>query len=99
MGDVVCGHVQVLKNRPDMKMVVMSATLDAEKFQKYFDNAPLLVRSTVSVLHDSVGGVARQAVRCEMHQLLSHKSELELISQADCSSQCSQVHCGVSVSI
>lgn len=71
----------MLKNRPDMKMVVMSATLDAEKFQKYFDNAPLLVRS-LSVLHDSVGGVAKQAVRCEMHQLLSHKSELELINQA-----------------
>lgn len=25
-------------------MVVMSATLDAGKFQKYFDDAPLLVR-------------------------------------------------------
>ena len=25
-----------------MRVVVMSATLDAEKFQKYFDNAPLL---------------------------------------------------------
>lgn len=33
---------EVLKNRPDMRVVVMSATLDAEKFQKYFDNAPLL---------------------------------------------------------
>jgi hypothetical protein len=34
----------VLVNRPDMKMVVMSATLDAEKFQKYFNDAPLLVK-------------------------------------------------------
>jgi len=33
----------VLRNRPDLKMVVMSATLDAEKFQKYFNDAPLLV--------------------------------------------------------
>ncbi|CAN0337422.1 unnamed protein product, partial [Discosporangium mesarthrocarpum] len=33
---------EVLKNRPDMRVVVMSATLDAEKFQKYFNNAPLL---------------------------------------------------------
>lgn len=33
---------EVLKNRPDMRVVVMSATLDAEKFQTYFDNAPLL---------------------------------------------------------
>jgi hypothetical protein len=34
---------QVAKNRKDLKLVVMSATLDAGKFQQYFDNAPLLV--------------------------------------------------------
>ena len=28
--------------RPDLKIVVMSATLDALKFQQYFDNAPLM---------------------------------------------------------
>ncbi|KAJ2617032.1 DEAH-box ATP-dependent RNA helicase prp43 [Coemansia sp. RSA 1365] len=28
--------------RPDLKIVVMSATLDSEKFQKYFNDAPLL---------------------------------------------------------
>ena len=32
----------VAKRRPDLKIVVMSATLDALKFQKYFNNAPLL---------------------------------------------------------
>ena len=26
----------------ELKVVVMSATMDAEKFQKYFDDAPLL---------------------------------------------------------
>jgi pre-mRNA-splicing factor ATP-dependent RNA helicase DHX15/PRP43 len=26
----------------DLKLVVMSATMDAEKFQEYFDDAPLL---------------------------------------------------------
>lgn len=34
---------QVLKQRKDLKLVVMSATLDAAKFQKYFDGAPLMV--------------------------------------------------------
>jgi len=35
--DVLMGLLkEVLQRRPDMKMVVMSATLDAEKFQKYF---------------------------------------------------------------
>ncbi|KAI6084224.1 P-loop containing nucleoside triphosphate hydrolase protein [Hypoxylon rubiginosum] len=33
---------QVTKRRPDLKLIVMSATLDAEKFQRYFYDAPLL---------------------------------------------------------
>ena len=40
--DVLFGLLkQVLTNRPDLKLVVMSATLEAEKFQCYFD-APLI---------------------------------------------------------
>lgn len=33
---------QVLKQRKDLKLVVMSATLEAEKFQGYFLDAPLM---------------------------------------------------------
>ncbi|KAI3819215.1 hypothetical protein L1987_13040 [Smallanthus sonchifolius] len=33
---------EVLKNRPDLKLVVMSATLEAEKVQGYFFGAPLI---------------------------------------------------------
>ena len=33
---------QVLPARKDLKLVVMSATLDAAKFSKYFSNAPVL---------------------------------------------------------
>lgn len=41
--DVLLGLIkEVARQRPDLKIVVMSATLDAEKFQAYFDNAPLL---------------------------------------------------------
>ena len=41
--DVLMGLLkEVMLRRKDLKIVVMSATLDAEKFQKYFDNAPLL---------------------------------------------------------
>ncbi|SPQ99203.1 unnamed protein product (mitochondrion) [Plasmodiophora brassicae] len=41
--DVLMGLLkEVLVNRPDMKLIVMSATLDAGKFQVYFDNAPLM---------------------------------------------------------
>ena len=34
--------IQVLKNRADLKLVVMSATLEAQKFQGYFLDAPLM---------------------------------------------------------
>ena len=36
---------QIVKQRDDLKIIIMSATLDAGKFQHYFDDAPLLVSS------------------------------------------------------
>ncbi|MES1922620.1 hypothetical protein MHBO_004137 [Bonamia ostreae] len=41
--DVLMGMLkEVLLKRSDLKLVIMSATLDFEKFQQYFDGAPLL---------------------------------------------------------
>ncbi|KAK9067710.1 hypothetical protein SSX86_011821 [Deinandra increscens subsp. villosa] len=41
--DVLLGLLRkALKNRPDLKLVVMSATLEAENFQGYFFGAPLM---------------------------------------------------------
>lgn len=41
--DVLFGlFKELLRQRPDLKLIVMSATLDAGKFQNYFDNAPLM---------------------------------------------------------
>ncbi|KAK9814960.1 hypothetical protein WJX73_003260 [Symbiochloris irregularis] len=41
--DVLFGLLkEVLKNRADLKLVVMSATLEAQKFQGYFLDAPLM---------------------------------------------------------
>lgn len=41
--DILMGLIKsVAERRPDMKVIVMSATLDAGKFQEYFNNAPLL---------------------------------------------------------
>ncbi|KAI4340255.1 hypothetical protein MLD38_025114 [Melastoma candidum] len=41
--DVLFGLLkEVLRNRSDLKLVVMSATLEAEKFQGYFNGAPLM---------------------------------------------------------
>lgn len=41
--DILMGVLkEVIKQRSDLKLVIMSATLDAGKFQNYFDNAPLM---------------------------------------------------------
>lgn len=41
--DILMGVLkEVIKQRKDLKLVIMSATLDAGKFQHYFDNAPLM---------------------------------------------------------
>lgn len=41
--DVLMGLLKdVVKRRPDLKLIIMSATLDAQKFQRYFNDAPLL---------------------------------------------------------
>lgn len=41
--DILMGLIkEVIKQRPDLKVIIMSATLDAGKFQNYFDNAPLM---------------------------------------------------------
>ncbi|ODV94376.1 hypothetical protein PACTADRAFT_51221 [Pachysolen tannophilus NRRL Y-2460] len=41
--DILMGLLkQVTTRRKDLKLIIMSATLDAEKFQDYFNSAPLL---------------------------------------------------------
>lgn len=41
--DVLMGLLkEVVVRRPDLKLIIMSATLDAQKFQQYFMDAPLL---------------------------------------------------------
>ncbi|KAK0564775.1 DEAH-box ATP-dependent RNA helicase prp43 [Tilletia horrida] len=42
--DILMGLLkgEVIPRRPDLKLIVMSATLDALKFQKYFNDAPLM---------------------------------------------------------
>eukprot|EP00439_Symbiodinium_sp_Y106_P025809 s1117_g3.t1 len=40
--DVLFGLVKdVARFRQDLKLIISSATLDAEKFSEYFDNAPI----------------------------------------------------------
>ncbi|GFH20328.1 DEAH-box nuclear pre-mRNA splicing factor [Haematococcus lacustris] len=65
--DVLFGLIkEVLKQRPDLKLVVMSATLEAEKFQNYFLDAPLMKVLDIDTSHlSSSGGFATAAVQLD----------------------------------
>ena len=41
--DFILGYIKnLLPKRPDLKIVISSATLDAERFSAFFDNAPVI---------------------------------------------------------
>jgi len=41
--DFLLGYMkQLLPRRPDLKLIITSATIDAERFSKHFDNAPVV---------------------------------------------------------
>ncbi len=41
--DFILGYLKnLLKKRPDLKLIITSATIDVERFSKHFDNAPIV---------------------------------------------------------
>ncbi|WP_372367012.1 ATP-dependent RNA helicase HrpA [Candidatus Uabimicrobium sp. HlEnr_7] len=41
--DFILGYLkQLLKKRPELKIIISSATIDTERFSKYFDDAPII---------------------------------------------------------
>ncbi|TYA89988.1 ATP-dependent RNA helicase HrpA [Aggregatibacter actinomycetemcomitans] len=41
--DFILGYLkQLLPRRPDLKLIITSATIDVERFSKHFDNAPII---------------------------------------------------------
>ena len=41
--DFLLGYIkQLLPKRPDLKIIITSATIDTEAFSRHFDNAPVL---------------------------------------------------------
>src|SRR5712672_2458030 len=74
--DFLLGYVkQLLPRRPDLKLVITSATIDAERFSKHFDGAPVIEVSgrlfPVEVRYRPVGGDAEDTTRDEEEQALA----------------------------
>ena len=41
--DFLLGYIrQLLPRRPDLKLIVTSATIDTQRFSEHFDNAPII---------------------------------------------------------
>jgi ATP-dependent helicase HrpA len=74
--DFLLGYVKrLLPRRPDLKVVITSATIDAERFSKHFDGAPVIEVSgrlyPVEVRYRPVGGDAEDTTRDEEEQALA----------------------------
>ena len=74
--DFLLGYlVRLLPQRPDLKLVITSATIDAERFSRHFGGAPVIEVSgrlyPVEVRYCPVGGDAEDTTRKEEEQALA----------------------------
>ncbi len=74
--DFLLGYLKrLLPRRPDLKVVVTSATIDAERFSKHLDGAPVIEVSgrlyPVEVRYRPVGGDEEDTTRDEEEQALA----------------------------
>src|SRR5260221_9450755 len=74
--DFLLGYMKrLVARRPELRIVVTSATIDAERFSKHFDGAPVIEVSgrlyPVEVRYRPVGGDAEDTTRDEEEQALA----------------------------
>ena len=78
--DFLLGYLKrLLPRRPDLKLVITSATIDAERFSQHFDRAPVIEVSgrlyPVEIRYRPVGGDAEDTTRDEEEQALGDAVE------------------------
>jgi ATP-dependent RNA helicase HrpA len=78
--DFLMGYLKrLLPRRPGLKVVITSATIDAERFSKHFDNAPVIEVSgrlyPVAIRYRPVGGDEEDTTRDEEEQALGDAVE------------------------
>ena len=74
--DFLLGYLQqLIQKRRDLKLIITSATIDAERFSRHFDGAPVIEVSgrlyPVDVRYRPVGGDAEDTTRDEEEQALA----------------------------
>ena len=78
--DFLLGYLKrLLPRRPDLKLVITSATIDAERFSRHFDGAPVIEVSgrlyPVEIRYRPVGGDEEDTTRDEEEQALADAVE------------------------
>ena len=83
--DFLLGYLkQILPKRPDLKVIITSATIDVEKFSKHFNNAPIIEVSgrtyPVDIVYDNIDQFALELDQ----QIIERLKDIEALgSQGD----------------
>jgi len=72
--DFILGYLKnLLPKRPDLKVIITSATIDPERFSKHFDDAPIIEVSgrtfPVEVRYNPISDINKDAMEAEGDQL------------------------------
>ncbi|BFY97340.1 hypothetical protein BsWGS_00380 [Bradybaena similaris] len=101
--DILMGLLkEVAKQRSDLKIIIMSATLDAGKFQTYFDNAPLMavpgrthpveIFYTPEPERDYLEAAIRTVIQIHMCEETEGDMLLFLTGQEEIDEACKRIH-------
>lgn len=86
--DFILGYLrQLLPKRPDLKVIITSATIDPERFSRHFNNAPIIEVSgrtyPVEVRYRSVAGDEHDSDRDQLEAIIDAVDELGRESSGD----------------
>ncbi len=87
--DFLLGYLKtILKKRPDLKVIVTSATIDPERFSRHFDDAPIIEVSgrtyPVETRYRPLGSLSDEATDKDLQQgILDAVDEVSRLDQGD----------------
>ena len=83
--DFILGYLkQLLPRRPDLKVIITSATIDVERFSKHFNNAPIIeVSGRTYPVEVRYRPVAEEADQDQLQGILNAVDELQAEGRGD----------------
>ena len=82
--DLLLGYIkQLLPRRPDLKLIVTSATIDPERFSRYFDKSPIVNISGRSYPVEIRYRPSEESERDDLQRLTDAIDELDAVARED----------------